>query len=612
MMLIFLILPVDGMFRFLLYMIPYLTVGYDVLWKALKGIKNRQPFDEYLLMSVATIGAILLALFDKGDYIEAISVMLFYQVGEFFQVYAMDKSRKNIGELMDIRPDYANIELAGKLVRTAPDEVEIGTVFIVQPGERIPLDGVIVEGNSTLNAVALTGESLPRSVEQGNEVLSGCINMTGVIKVKSTRDFYDSTASKILELVENASSRKAKSEKFITKFTRVYTPFVVYSAVILALLPPLFRIIVMHEDPLWGVWVYRALTFLVVSCPCALLVSIPLSFFAAIGGASRAGVLVKGANFLESLANTRTVVFDKTGTLTKGSFEVSAVHHSNMEHSKLLEYAALAESSSSHPISISLKEAYGKALDRSRVSDIEEISGCGVLAKIDAMSVAVGNSELMKRIGVEYIDCHEIGTIVHIAVNGAYEGHIVINDMVKSSSAEAIKNLRLSGVKRSIMLTGDLQKVADRVASELGVDEVYGGLLPGDKVEKLESLIDKKQKKDVLIFVGDGINDAPVLSRADVGVAMGAMGSDAAIEAADVVLMDDDPVQIVKAIRISRKCMRIVYENICFSIGIKMSVLLLSAFGLANMWMAIFADTGVAMLCVLNAMRLLRIGARTA
>lgn len=605
MMLIFLILPVDGMFRFLLYMIPYLTVGYDVLWKALKGIKNRQPFDEYLLMSVATIGAILLALFDKGDYIEAISVMLFYQVGEFFQAYAMDKSRKNIGELMDIRPDYANIELAGKLVRTAPDEVEIGTVFIVQPGERIPLDGVIVEGNSTLNAVALTGESLPRSVEQGNEVLSGCINMTGVIKVKSTRDFYDSTASKILELVENASSRKAKSEKFITKFTRVYTPFVVYSAVVLALLPPLFRIIAMHEDPLWGVWVYRALTFLVVSCPCALLVSIPLSFFAAIGGASRAGVLVKGANFLESLANTRTVVFDKTGTLTKGSFEVSAVHHSNMEHSKLLEYAALAESSSSHPISISLKEAYGKTLDRSRVSDIEEISGCGVLAKIDAMSVAVGNSELMKRIGVEYIDCHEIGTIVHIAVNGAYEGHIVINDMVKSSSAEAIKNLRLSGVKRSIMLTGDLQKVADRVASELGVDEVYGGLLPGDKVEKLESLIDKKQKKDVLIFVGDGINDAPVLSRADVGVAMGAMGSDAAIEAADVVLMDDDPVQIVKAIRISRKCMRIVYENICFSIGIKMSVLLLSAFGLANMWMAIFADVGVMVLAVLNAIRAL-------
>lgn len=605
MMLIIMLLPVDGILKFLLYMVPYFTVGYDVLWKALKGIKNRRAFDEYLLMSVATVGAILLALFDKGDYVEAIAVMLFYQLGEFFQAYAMDKSRKNIGELMDIRPDYANIEVAGKLLRTAPDEVEVGTVFVVQPGEKIPLDGVIVEGNSTLNAVALTGESLPRNVEVGNEVLSGCINMTGVIKVKSTRDFYDSTASKILELVENASSRKAKSEKFITKFTRVYTPFVVYSAMILAVIPPLFRVIVMHESSMWGTWVYRALTFLVVSCPCALLVSIPLSFFAAIGGASRAGVLVKGANFLESLANTRIVVFDKTGTLTKGSFEVSGVHHNNMENSKLLEYAALAESSSSHPISISLKEAYGKAVDRSRVTEIEEISGCGVTAKVDNVSVAVGNAELMKSIGVDYIDCHEIGTIVHMAIDGEYEGHIVINDVIKPSSAAAIKGLRMSGVKRSIMLTGDLQKVADKVAEDLGVDEVYGGLLPGDKVAKLEKIIAEKQEKEVLVFVGDGINDAPVLSRADVGIAMGAMGSDAAIEAADVILMDDDPAQIVKAIRISRKCMRIVYENIWFSIGIKMSVLLLSTFGLANMWIAIFADVGVMVLAVLNAIRAL-------
>ncbi len=605
MMILLIFLPVDETLKFFLYLIPYFTVGYDVLFKALKGIRNGQPFDEYLLMSVATLGAIILAVIDKGDYIEAISVMLFYQTGEFFQSYAMDKSRKNIGELMDIRPDYANIEIAGKLVRTPPDEIETGTVIVVQPGEKIPLDGIVTEGSSALNAVALTGESLPRNVEPGDEVLSGCINMTGVIKIKSTRDFYDSTASKILDLVENASSKKAKTENFITKFARVYTPVVVCSAIVLAAVPPLVRLFVMDTEPMWTDWIYRSLTFLVVSCPCALLISIPLSFFAAIGGASRAGVLVKGSNFLESLAKTRIVVFDKTGTLTKGSFEVSDVHHNEIERHRLLEYAALAESASSHPISRSLKEAYGKEPDRNLVSEIEEISGCGVVAQVEGTSVAVGNARLMEKLDIPFIVCRDVGTIVHVALNSEYAGHIVINDVIKPTSAKALRGLRSVGVKRNIMLTGDLQKVADKVAEDLGVDEVYGELLPADKVDRVEEIMSKKSDKEVLAFVGDGINDAPVLSRADIGIAMGAMGSDAAIEAADVVLMDDDPAQIVRAIKISRKCIKIVYENIVFSIGIKFAVLILSTFGLANMWMAIFADVGVMILAVLNAIRAL-------
>ena len=605
MMILLIFLPVDETLKFFLYLIPYFAVGYDVLFKALKGIRNGQPFDEYLLMSVATLGAIILAVIDKGDYIEAISVMLFYQTGEFFQSYAMDKSRKNIGELMDIRPDYANIEIAGKLVRTPPDEIETGTVIVVQPGEKIPLDGIVTEGSSALNAVALTGESLPRNVEPGDEVLSGCINMTGVIKIKSTRDFYDSTASKILDLVENASSKKAKTENFITKFARVYTPVVVCSAIVLAAVPPLVRLFVMDTEPMWTDWIYRSLTFLVVSCPCALLISIPLSFFAAIGGASRAGVLVKGSNFLESLAKTRIVVFDKTGTLTKGSFEVSDVHHNEIERHRLLEYAALAESASSHPISRSLKEAYGKEPDRNLVSEIEEISGCGVVAQVEGTSVAVGNARLMEKLDIPFIVCRDVGTIVHVALNSEYAGHIVINDVIKPTSAKALRGLRSVGVKRNIMLTGDLQKVADKVAEDLGVDEVYGELLPADKVDRVEEIMSKKSDKEVLAFVGDGINDAPVLSRADIGIAMGAMGSDAAIEAADVVLMDDDPAQIVRAIKISRKCIKIVYENIVFSIGIKFAVLILSTFGLANMWMAIFADVGVMILAVLNAIRAL-------
>lgn len=598
-------LPVDGYIRFFLYLIPYLIIGYDILIKAFKGIKNRQPFDESLLMAVATIGAIAIALCGDGDYTEAIAVMLFYQVGEWFQSYAVGKSRRNISDLMDIRPDYANIETDGKLEQVDPDEVEIGSVIVVQPGEKVPIDGIVIEGSAALNTSALTGESLPRDVAEGDEIVSGCINMTGVLKIKTTKEFGESTVSKILDLVENASSRKSRSEEFITKFARIYTPAVVYSAIALAVLPPLVRMFGMGLPADWGTWVYRALTFLVISCPCALVISIPLSFFAGIGGASNAGVLVKGSNYLETLSQTKCVVFDKTGTLTQGVFEVNEVHHNEMDREQLLEYAALAESASSHPISRSLQRAYGKEIDRSRVTDVREISGNGVTAKVDGIEVAAGNSKLMDKLGVKWIDCHQAGTIVHMAVGGTYAGHIVISDVEKPHAKEAIRALRSAGIEKTVMLTGDSWKVAEHVAADLGIDEVYAELLPVDKVAKVEELLEQKMERGKLAFVGDGINDAPVLSRADIGIAMGAMGSDAAIEAADIVLMDDDPMKIAKAIKISRKCLRIVYENIWFAIGIKLICLVLGAAGLANMWLAIFADVGVMIIAVLNAIRAL-------
>lgn len=597
--------PAKGAARFVLYLLPYLVIGYDILIKAFKGIKNRQPFDESLLMAIATVGAIVIALTDSGDYTEAIAVMLFYQVGEWFQSYAVGKSRRNISDLMDIRPDYANIEKAGKLEQIDPDEVEIGSVIVVQPGEKVPIDGIIIEGSTTLNTSALTGESLPREAAEGDEVVSGCINMTGVLKVRTTKEFGDSTVSKILDLVENASSRKSKSEAFITKFARIYTPAVVYSAAALAVLPPLVRMFGMGLDAQWGTWIYRALTFLVISCPCALVISIPLSFFAGIGGASNAGVLVKGSNYLETLSQTKYVVFDKTGTLTQGVFEVNEVHHNEMDREKLLEYAAFAESASSHPISKSLQRAYGKEIDRSRVTDIQEISGNGVTAKVDGVDVAAGNSKLMDKIGVKWIDCHQSGTIIHMAVDGRYAGHIVISDIEKPHAKEAVRALKRAGVEKTVMLTGDSRKVAEHVAADLGIDEVYAELLPADKVSRVEELLAEKPEKAKLAFAGDGINDAPVLSRADIGIAMGAMGSDAAIEAADIVLMDDDPLKIAKAIKISRKCLRIVYENIWFAIGIKLICLVLGAVGIANMWLAIFADVGVMIIAVLNAIRAL-------
>ena len=598
-------LPVEGWLRFLLYLIPYFIIGYDILRKAFKGIKNRQPFDESLLMSIATIGAIAIAVCDDGDYTEAIAVMLFYQIGEWFQSYAVGKSRRNISELMDIRPDYANIEINGKLEQVDPDEVEVGSVILVQPGEKVPIDGIILEGSSTLNTSALTGESLPREAGPGDEIISGCINMTGVLKIRTTREFGESTVSKILDLVENASSRKSKSEDFITKFARVYTPAVVYCAIALGVLPPLVRMIGMGLSPDWGTWIYRALTFLVISCPCALVISIPLSFFAGIGGASKEGVLVKGSNYLESLSQTKYLVFDKTGTLTQGVFEVNGVHHAAMEVGKLLEYAALAESASSHPISKSLQKAYGKEINRSRVRDIREISGEGVTAVVDGVSVAAGNEKLMKRLGVESVPCHHTGTIIHMAVDEKYAGHIVISDIVKPHSKEAVAALKRAGVEEIVMLTGDDHRVAESVGASLDIDRIYAELLPGDKVEKVEELLGEKKGKGKVAFVGDGINDAPVLSRADIGIAMGAMGSDAAIEAADVVLMDGDPLKIAKAIKISRKCLKIVYENIWFAIGIKIICLFLGAVGIANMWLAIFADVGVMILAVLNAIRAL-------
>ena len=593
------LLSLEGYFRQGLYLIAYLVIGYDILKKSWKGIRNRQVFDENFLMAVATLGAILL-----GDYKEGVAVMLFYQIGELFQSYAVGKSRRNISELMDIRPDYANVEHDGKLERVDPDEVEIGTVIVVQPGEKIPIDGVIIEGKASLNTSALTGESLPREAKEGDEVISGCINMSGVLKIKTTREFGESTVSKILDLVENSSSKKSKSENFISKFARYYTPAVCYGALALAIAPPLVRLIFGFSAE-WGDWIYRALTFLVISCPCALVISIPLGFFAGIGGASNAGVLVKGSNYLETLAQTKYVVFDKTGTLTKGVFEVSGVHHNEMEEKKLLEYAALAESFSSHPISRSLREAYGKPIDQSRVSDVEEISGNGVLAKVDGVSVAAGNDKLMRRLNIQFQECHHVGTVVHLAINGAYAGHILISDVVKPTSAQAIHDLKKTGIRKTVMLTGDSDKVARQVADSLGVDQVFSELLPGDKVEKVEELLGSKGPKEKLAFVGDGINDAPVLSRADIGIAMGALGSDAAIEAADIVLMDDDPMKIVKAIRIARKCIRIVYENIYFAIGIKVICLILGALGIANMWFAIFADVGVMVIAVLNAIRAL-------
>ena len=600
-------LPVTGWLRLGLYLVTYLVIGYDILKKAGQGIANGRVFDENFLMAVATVGAFALAIYEKsGDYNEAIAVMLFYQVGELFQSYAVGKSRKNISALMDIRPDYANIEQDGKLVQVDPDEVAVGTVIVVQPGEKAPIDGVVVEGSSTLNTSALTGESLPRDVHEGDEIISGCINMTGVLKIRTTKAFGESTVSRILELVENSSSRKSRSEDFIAKFARVYTPVVCYSALALAVLPPVIRL-VGGMDGQWEQWIYRALTFLVTSCPCALVVSIPLSFFAGIGGASHEGILIKGSNYLETLSQVKTVVFDKTGTLTRGVFEVTAVHHSDMDEQKLLEYAALAECASSHPISKSLQRAYGKAIDRSRVTDIQELSGHGVTAVVDGHPVAAGNSKLMEQLGIPYHDCHSVGTIIHMAVDGQYAGHIVISDVVKPHAKEAIGALHKAGVEKTVMLTGDAKKVADVVAAELGVDEVHSELLPGDKVDKVESLLAQQSGKAKLAFVGDGVNDAPVLGRADIGIAMGAMGSDAAIEAADIVLMDDEPLQIAKAIRISRKCIGIVYENIVFALAVKFACLVLVAIGLADMWAAIFADVGVMVLAVLNAIRALRV-----
>ena len=599
-MIILSLLPIEGYLRLGLFMIPYLVISYDILRKAIKGILNKQVFDENFLMAVATIGAIIL-----GEYTEGVAVMLFYQIGELFQSYAVGKSRRNISELMDIRPDYANVQRDGKLEKVDPDEVEIGSIIVVQPGEKIPIDGIIIEGNTTLNTSALTGESLPREAVVGNDVISGCINMTGVLKIQTTKEFGESTVSKILDLVENSSSKKSKSENFISKFARYYTPAVCYGALALAILPPIVRMLFFRITPEWGEWFYRALTFLVISCPCALVISIPLSFFAGIGGASKEGVLVKGSNYLETLSQTKYVVFDKTGTMTQGVFEVSGVHHSEMENEKLLEYAALVESFSSHPISKSLQKAYGKEIDRNRVSDVEEISGNGVTAKVDGVFVAAGNVKLMKRLGIEYKECHHVGTVVHMAVDGAYAGHILISDLIKPHAKEAIHELKKAGVARTVMLTGDAKNAAEQVAKELGIEEVYSELLPADKVTKVEELLEKKEEKQKLAFVGDGINDAPVLSRADIGIAMGALGSDAAIEAADVVLMDDDPLKIAKAIKISRKCIRIVYENIYFAIGIKIVCLILGTFGIANMWLAIFADVGVMVIAVLNAIRAL-------
>lgn len=597
------LLPIDGWLKFVLFMIPYLVIGHDILLKAWKGILNRQVFDENFLMAVATIGAILL-----GDYKEGVAVMLFYQIGELFQSYAVGKSRRNISELMNIRPDYANIEKEdGTLEQVDPDEVEIGSVIVVQPGEKVPIDGVIEEGRTSLNTSALTGESLPREAGVGDEVISGCINMSGVLKIRTTKEFGESTVSKILDMVENASSKKSRSENFISKFAKYYTPAVCYGALALAILPPLVRLLFLGMTPEWGDWVMRALTFLVISCPCALVISIPLSFFAGIGGASNAGVLVKGSNYLETLSQTKYVVFDKTGTMTQGVFEVSGVHHSSMDTEKLLEYAALAECHSSHPISKSLKKAYGKPLDPSRVTDVEEISGNGVTAKVDGVRVAAGNSKLMEKLGVDCMECHSVGTVVHMAVNGKYAGHILISDQIKPHAKEAIAALKKCGVKKTIMLTGDRREAARQVAEELGIDEVHSELLPGDKVAQVEKLLDEKGEKEKLAFVGDGINDAPVLSRADIGIAMGALGSDAAIEAADIVLMDDDPLKISKAIRISRKCLRIVYENIYFAIGVKVVCLILGALGIANMWAAIFADVGVMIIAVLNAIRALNV-----
>ena len=599
-------IPAEGWPRFGLYFAAYLIIGYDILLKAAKGIKNGQIFDENFLMAIATIGAFALAVYERsGDYTEAVAVILFYQVGEWFQSYAVGKSRRNISDLMDIRPDYANIEVGGKLEKVDPDEVEIGSVIVVQPGEKVPIDGVVVEGESSLNTSALTGESLPRDVKAGDEIVSGCINMTGLLKIRTVKEFGESTVSKILDLVENASSRKSRSEDFISRFARVYTPAVCIAALALALLPPLVRVLAMGLDAGWDEWIYRALTFLVISCPCALVISIPLSFFAGIGGASNAGVLVKGSNYLEALSKTKIAVFDKTGTLTQGVFEVNGIHHSELENAKLIEYAALVESSSSHPISKSLRRAYGKEVDRSRVSDIREISGNGVIAKVDGVEVAAGNDKLMERLGIEYVNCHSVGTIIHMAIGGKYAGHIVISDVVKPTSKEAISALKSAGVQKTVMLTGDARKAAEQVAGDLGVDLVYSELLPGDKVEKVEELLESKPDNAKLAFVGDGINDAPVLRRADIGIAMGAMGSDAAIEAADIVLMDDDPMKISKALKISRKCMRIVYQNIVFAIGIKLICLGLGAFGVANMWLAIFADVGVMIIAVLNAIRAL-------
>ena len=598
-MILFSLLPIEGYLAFGLFMIPYLIIGYDILKKAVKGILNRQVFDENFLMAVATVGAIIL-----GDYKEGVAVMLFYQIGELFQGYAVGKSRKNISELMDIRPDYANVEKDGKLEKVDPDEVETGSVIVVMPGEKIPIDGTIIEGNTTLNTSALTGESLPREAKEGDDVISGCINMTGVLKIRTTREFGESTVSKILELVENSSSRKSRSENFISRFARVYTPAVCYGAAALAILPPVVRIF-MGITPQWGEWIYRALTFLVISCPCALVISIPLSFFAGIGGASREGVLVKGSNYLETLSQTRYVVFDKTGTMTQGVFEVSGVYHNQMPEDKLIEYAAYAESFSSHPISKSLKNAYGKEIDRTRVTDVEEISGKGVVARVDGVPVAAGNHKLMEELGLGWKECDQAGTVVHMAVDGSYAGCILISDLLKPHAKEAISELKKAGVKKSVMLTGDAKKVADQVAEELGIHEVYSELLPADKVNKVEELLSQKSDKERLAFVGDGINDAPVLSRADIGIAMGALGSDAAIEAADVVLMDDDPLKIAKAIKISRKCVRIVYENIYFAIGIKIICLVIGALAIANMWIAIFADVGVMGVAVLNAIRAL-------
>ena len=596
---VFSLLPAEGYLRFVLFMIPYLVIGYDILKKAFKGILNKQVFDENFLMAVATVGAILL-----GDYSEGVAVMLFYQIGELFQSYAVGKSRRNISELMDIRPDYANIEKDGTLEQVDPDEVEIGTIIVVQPGEKVPIDGVITEGTSTLNTSALTGESLPRDAKAGDEVISGCINMTGLLKIRTTKEFGESTVSKILELVENSSSRKSKSENFISKFAKYYTPAVCYGALALAFIPPIV-LLIMGKPAMWGDWIYRALTFLVISCPCALVISIPLSFFAGIGGASNQGILVKGSNYLETLAQTKYVVFDKTGTMTQGVFEVSGIHHNEMPNEKLLEYAALAECSSSHPISKSLQKAYGKPIDRNRVSDIEEISGNGVISKVDGVSVAAGNTKLMNRLGIAYQDCHHVGTVVHMAIDGKYAGHILISDIIKPHAKEAIAELKKAGISKTVMLTGDSKRVADQVAEELGIQEVYSELLPADKVSRVEELLNQKSEKAKLAFVGDGINDAPVLSRADIGIAMGALGSDAAIEAADIVLMDDDPLKISKAIKIARKCIRIVYENIYFAIGIKILCLILGALGIANMWMAIFADVGVMIIAVLNAIRTL-------